>query len=53
MVRAYETSQLSMKFQRNLGCEIVDFQILNDDWKKIAFLLADRVIELHAAVSLP
>lgn len=53
MVKCFEVSELSMKFQRNLDCEIVDFVLLDDDWKKMAFLLADRVVEIHAQVNFP
>mmetsp|Transcript_9704 Transcript_9704/g.41621 ORF Transcript_9704/g.41621 Transcript_9704/m.41621 type:complete len:197 (+) Transcript_9704:836-1426(+) len=48
MVKCFEVNQLSMKFQRNLDCEIVDFTILEPDWKKLSFLLANRVIEIHS-----
>ncbi|KAJ8901793.1 hypothetical protein NDN08_003999 [Rhodosorus marinus] len=48
MVKCFEVNELSMKFQRNLDCEIVDFAILEPDWKKLAFLLASRVIEIHS-----
>lgn len=47
-VRVYDLTQLSMKFERHLDAEIVDFQILGDDYCKIAFLCADRSICLHA-----
>jgi ribosome biogenesis protein ENP2 len=71
-VRVWELSELSLKFERFLDCEAVDFkvcfveiesrkiflkilmqlhshQILSNDWRKIAFLRADRTIELHAS----
>lgn len=41
-VRVYDLSQLSMKFERFLDSEIVDFQILSDDYSKAVFLCADR-----------
>mmetsp|Transcript_13197 Transcript_13197/g.26786 ORF Transcript_13197/g.26786 Transcript_13197/m.26786 type:complete len:636 (-) Transcript_13197:558-2465(-) len=47
-VRVYDVSQLSLKFQRNLDCEIVEFVSLEEDWKKLAFLCADRTLEIHA-----
>ena len=47
-MRVYDLSQLSMKFERHLDAEIVDFQILGDDYCKAAFLCADRSICLHA-----
>eukprot|EP00184_Porphyridium_aerugineum_P007301 CAMPEP_0184704230 /NCGR_PEP_ID=MMETSP0313-20130426/30533_1 /TAXON_ID=2792 /ORGANISM="Porphyridium aerugineum, Strain SAG 1380-2" /LENGTH=132 /DNA_ID=CAMNT_0027165215 /DNA_START=1 /DNA_END=396 /DNA_ORIENTATION=- len=47
-VRVYEFENLAMKFQRNLDAEIVDFQFLTEDWTKLAFLCANRTIEVHA-----
>jgi ribosome biogenesis protein ENP2 len=47
-LRLFETSDLSMKFQRNLDSEIVDFTFLTSDYKKLAILCSDRSIELHA-----
>ncbi|KAL0045866.1 hypothetical protein WJX82_007078 [Trebouxia sp. C0006] len=38
-LRVYELSQLSMKFERHFDAEIVDFQILSDDYSKAAFLV--------------
>lgn len=46
--RLFETSELSMKFQRNLDSEIIQFAFLTPDYRKLAFLNADRSIELHA-----
>lgn len=47
-VRVFELGQLAMKFERHLDAEVVDFQILSDDYSKAAFLCADRSICLHA-----
>ncbi|KDP21176.1 hypothetical protein JCGZ_21647 [Jatropha curcas] len=47
-VKVYELRELSMKFERHLDSEILDFQILDDDYSKLAFLCADRSICLHA-----
>ncbi|KAA6424642.1 MAG: nucleolar 10-like [Trebouxia sp. A1-2] len=47
-LRVYELSQLSMKFERHFDAEIVDFQILSDDYSKAAFLCEDRSIHFHA-----
>lgn len=46
--RLFETSELSMKFQRNLDSEIIQFTFLTPDYRKLAFLNGDRSIELHA-----
>ncbi|DBA73463.1 TPA: hypothetical protein ACH3X1_011491 [Trebouxia sp. C0004] len=37
-----------MKFERHFDAEIVDFQILSDDYSKAAFLCQDRSIHFHA-----
>lgn len=47
-VRVFELGQLAMKFERHLDAEVVDFQILSEDYSKAAFLCADRSICLHA-----
>lgn len=47
-VRVFEVSELSLKFERHLTSEIVDFQVLGDDYSKLAFLCADRSVWLHA-----
>ncbi|KAI4383079.1 hypothetical protein MLD38_008959 [Melastoma candidum] len=47
-IKVYELRELSLKFERHLDSEIVDFQILDDDYSKLAFLCADRSVVLHA-----
>jgi ribosome biogenesis protein ENP2 len=47
-VRVYELSELSLKFERHLTSEIVNFQVLGEDYSKLAFLCADRSVILHA-----
>ncbi|WCJ27307.1 Nucleolar protein 10 [Euphorbia peplus] len=47
-VKVYELRDLSMKFERHLDAEIIDFQILDDDYSKLAFLCTDRSVNLHA-----
>ena len=47
-VKVYDLSQLSMKFERHLDSEVVDFDILSDDYSKMAFLCADRSVVFHA-----
>lgn len=47
-VRVYDVNQLSMKFERHLDSEIVDFQILTEDYSKAVFLSADRYLNFHA-----
>ena len=47
-VKVYELSELSMKFERHMDCEVVQFDVISDDYSKMVFLQADRTIELHA-----
>ncbi|CAL0317099.1 unnamed protein product [Lupinus luteus] len=47
-VKVYEVRELGLKFERHLDSEIVDFQVLTDDYSKLAFLCADRSVSLHA-----
>jgi len=48
-IKVYETAQLSMKFERHIDAEAVEFQFLSDDFRKLALLRCDRTVELHAA----
>lgn len=47
-IRVFEVNELSMKFERRTDCEIVQFCCLTEDFGKLAFLQADRTVELHA-----
>ncbi|CAI9285291.1 unnamed protein product [Lactuca saligna] len=47
-IKVYELRELSLKFERHLISEIINFQVLSDDYSKLAFLCADRSICLHA-----
>eukprot|EP00920_Eleutheroschizon_duboscqi_P044117 GHVT01105107.1.p1 GENE.GHVT01105107.1~~GHVT01105107.1.p1 ORF type:complete len:634 (+),score=166.98 GHVT01105107.1:233-2134(+) len=47
-VRVFDTEELGLKFSRGLDSEIVDFDFLSEDYKKLVFLLADRGVEFHA-----
>lgn len=47
-VKCYELSQLAIKFERHMDSEIVDFQILEEDYSKMTFLCADRSVNFHA-----
>ncbi|KAH0564190.1 nucleolar protein 10 [Cotesia glomerata] len=48
-VRCFDTKELSMKFERCFDSEVVNFQILSDDYSKLVFLQNDRHVEIHAA----
>ncbi|KAL6004523.1 hypothetical protein ACLOJK_005077 [Asimina triloba] len=41
-VKVYELRELSLKFERHLVSDVINFQVLSDDYSKIAFLCADR-----------
>ncbi|KAM5548387.1 hypothetical protein ABKV19_000017 [Rosa sericea] len=47
-VKVYELRELSLKFERHLDSEIIDFEVLADDYSKLAFLCANRSVYLHA-----
>ncbi|KAL7069556.1 hypothetical protein ACR3K2_01540 [Cryptosporidium serpentis] len=47
-LRMFDTHELSMKFLRRFDFEVHDFLFLSEDYKKLAFLMTDRVIEFHA-----
>ena len=47
-VKLFETADLAMKCERGIDSEVVQFQMLSTDYTKMAFLCADRNIELHA-----
>ncbi|XLU68352.1 hypothetical protein S245_027405, partial [Arachis hypogaea] len=40
-VKVCEVRELGLKFERHLDSEIIDFQVLTDDYLKLAFLCAD------------
>eukprot|EP01132_Coremiostelium_polycephalum_P002590 gene2590-3210_t len=46
--KIFELSQLSNKVTRNLDCQIVQFEVLSEDYSKPVFLRDDRYIEFHA-----
>ena len=47
-VRCYELKETSMKFSRVLEAEIVQFQILSEDYSKLAFMCDNRTVCIHA-----
>ncbi|KAI3443172.1 WD_REPEATS_REGION domain-containing protein [Psidium guajava] len=47
-IKVYELRELAVKFERHLDSEIIDFEVLGDDYSKLAFLCADRSVCLHA-----
>ncbi|XP_055713633.1 nucleolar protein 10 [Phlebotomus papatasi] len=48
-IKCYDFSNLSVKFERCFDAEVVNFEILSEDYSKIVFLQCDRHIEFHTA----
>ncbi|OWZ03471.1 Nucleolar protein 10 [Phytophthora megakarya] len=48
IVKVYDVRDLSLKFERGLDAEVVQFEILSSDFGKLAFLQADRSVAFHA-----
>lgn len=46
-IKCYDVNNLSLKFERCLDAEVVKFEILSEDYKKIVFLQCDRYVEFH------
>jgi ribosome biogenesis protein ENP2 len=47
MVKAFSTEDLSLKFKRHLDADVVNFEILSEDFSKLVFLRSDRTFEFH------
>jgi len=47
-IKMFDVNELSMKFERRLDAEVVDFLFLSNDFGKLAFLTTDRTISFHA-----
>jgi ribosome biogenesis protein ENP2 len=48
-IKVFDTSQLSIKFERHIDSECVQMRFLSDDFSKIAMMRNDRFIEIHAS----
>ncbi|EZG46951.1 putative nucleolar protein 10 [Gregarina niphandrodes] len=46
-IKVYDTDDLSIKFQRRVDFEILDFLFLTRDYRKMVFLENDRTLEFH------
>ncbi|KAI7871750.1 WD40-repeat-containing domain protein [Spinellus fusiger] len=46
-MRVFEYAEVSIKFERHMDAETINFEILSDDWTKVALLQNDRSVELH------
>lgn len=47
-VKVFDVRELSLKFERRLDAEVVQFEILSQDFGKLAFLQSDRTLAFHA-----
>ncbi|CAE7565630.1 nol10 [Symbiodinium sp. CCMP2456] len=47
-LRIFDLKELGMKCSRGLDSEVVDLQLLSEDWKKLVMLLHDRTLEFHS-----
>lgn len=47
MVKAFSTEDLSLKFKRHLDADVVNFEVLTEDYSKMVFLRSDRTFEFH------
>lgn len=47
-VKCYTVSDMSMKFQRGLTCDVVACESLSEDFGKMVFLQSDRTLNFHA-----
>lgn len=48
VIKCFTLSDLSMKFQRGLNSEVIEFRSLSDDYGKICLLHVDRYLSFHA-----
>jgi len=46
-IKCFDVKQLSLKFERYLDAEAVNFLSLSEDYTKLALLLNDRSVEFH------
>jgi ribosome biogenesis protein ENP2 len=47
-IKCYEVAELSCKFERAVEEEIVDFELLTDDFSKLCLLGASNTVTFHA-----
>ncbi len=48
-VRVWDVNELSLKFERHIDCEAVQLVCLEEDWRKMVLLHANRYLEFHSA----
>ena len=47
-VRCYDLHNLALKFERCLDSEVINFEVLSEDYSKMIFLHCNRYVELHS-----
>ncbi|XP_042875131.1 nucleolar protein 10-like [Penaeus japonicus] len=47
-VKCYEVASLSLKFERCVDYEVIQFDILSEDYSKLVFLQEERYVEFHS-----
>jgi ribosome biogenesis protein ENP2 len=47
-IRCYDVHELTMKFERYLDADVIDIQLLSEDYGKLAVLLDNRTVAFHA-----
>lgn len=47
-LRCYDLHNLGLKFERCLDSEVINFEILSEDYNKVVFLHCDRYVEFHS-----
>eukprot|EP00092_Neocalanus_flemingeri_P000012 GFUD01000012.1.p1 GENE.GFUD01000012.1~~GFUD01000012.1.p1 ORF type:complete len:702 (+),score=282.39 GFUD01000012.1:61-2166(+) len=47
-LRCYDLHNLGLKFERCLDSEVVNFEVLSEDYNKVVFLHCDRYVEFHS-----
>lgn len=47
-VKCYEVASLSQKFERCVDYEVIQFEILSEDYSKLVFLQEERYVEFHS-----
>lgn len=48
IIKCYTTTDMALKFQRGLTCEVVSMESLSEDYGKVVFLQSDRTLSFHA-----
>lgn len=51
-LRIFDLEEMTLKFERHLSTETVAFEVLGEDWKRLALLQADRSVEFHTQFGL-